>query len=843
MNEKIQYFLQQVREKDGEHEQAVLRGFFAFLIFIFLFIEVVFFQSVHVQKEVLVFSGLWLACAVLIVSLILIGRVSSRKRQWLTMFADISAVTYGMLITHETGILFYGIYLWVIVGNGLRYGSRALITSYFYSVAGFALVILINDFWRAHTRLSIGLLLTLILIPLYILKLRKQLNQAIEKATEANKAKSQFLANMSHEMRTPLHGVVGASELLMATPLNAEQIDLINTLQNSAQILLKLIENVLDLSKIESGKLTTETVDIDLHQLVHSTVDLFAAQALKKGLALNVRFTPETCFTLRGDALHLRQIIINLVGNAIKFTHKGMVELRISTLSQDELNSRLRFEVIDTGIGIEPESQALIFDSFAQADASITRKYGGTGLGTTIAHQLVLLLGGQIGMNSEPGIGSVFWFELPFEKQSVISSQHLESQLALARMSVMAVGLTVSERATIGDYLDAWGVRFEHETYLPSFFERLKVNLQEQPEGLVILCELQNLGVSAREFASRKQEVCRQQRVPMMMLNPNLQGNTEKELLELGYVCLLKSPLYKTVLFNALHGIMSPQPVTGAISLRDYHERHSQGNRSIRILVADDNGTNRKIIQKMLDFGGYQVDMAEDGEQALEMLEDKRYDLMILDLSMPVFGGLDVMKIHRASARQGPRIPVVILTANATVEAIRECEDAGVDAYLIKPVEAVKLLDTVSSLTEAVRNSDVANPETNAVSTGVIDCVPYIDENILQRLAVLGASDTNFLQTVVHGYISETEKLLDEMRTALSKQEYESFLALAHIMKGSSGNVGATALHQMGRKMMQLDREEFKNSAGELLNQAQSSFKSTKMVFFQYLNDSQRASR
>jgi two-component system sensor histidine kinase RpfC len=224
------------------------------------------------------------------------------------------------------------------------------------------------------------------------------------------------------------------------------------------------------------------------------------------------------------------------------------------------------------------------------------------------------------------------------------------------------------------------------------------------------------------------------------------------------------------------------------------------------------------------------------------MLESKRYDLMILDLNMPVFGGLEVMKIHNAASRQSPRTPVAILTANATVEAIRECEEAGVDAYLTKPVDAVTLLDTVSRLTASARKAVMAEPASAPPSAEDADNIPFIDENTLHRLAVLGVSDENFLQTVVHGFISETEKLLDAMRTALSNQEYATFKELAHVMKGSSGNVGAKALHQICRKMMQLDHAEFQNSAGELLTQAQSSFKSTKMMLFQYLSESHRAS-
>ena len=362
---------------------------------------------------VFVFSAVWFACAILLVFYILNKRNTSRKRQWLAMYADITAVSLGMLMTDEAGVLFYGIYLWVITGNGIRYGRESLISAYVASMLGFSAVIYLNDYWHDHLRIALGLWLTLLCIPLYTLKLRGQLNDALENARASSKAKSDFLSNMSHEMRTPLNGVIGASDLLISTRLNDEQKDLVATLKKSAHLLLKFIDNILDLSKIESGKLVSEKVDFDLHKLVNSTLEMFLPQVEKKQIGLSVRFTPETYFMLQGDPLHLQQVLINLIGNAIKFTSKGKVELRISTSQQDDQHTLLRFEVIDTGIGISPHAQAKIFESFTQADQNITRTYGGTGLGTTISKQLVELMGGKMGVQSEPGIGSIFWFEAP----------------------------------------------------------------------------------------------------------------------------------------------------------------------------------------------------------------------------------------------------------------------------------------------------------------------------------------------------------------------------------------------------------------------------------------------
>jgi len=820
---------QQVREIDNEYEQALLRVVIALIIFVHLLLISDLDKSSSSQKTVLIFSGIWFAYAVLLERMVSLSHISSKLRQSFAMVADLGAVTFGMLMTQETGTLFYGIYLWVIIGNGIRYGTKALIKSHVLSVVGFTGVILANDFWSSHSTLAIGLLLTLILIPLYTLKLLERLNQAVTHAEEASKAKTHFLAHMSHEMRTPLNGVIGASDLILGTPLNTEQKDLVQTLINSGQILRKLIENVLDFSKIESGKLVAETVDFDLHGMANGIMDMFAPQAEKKGLRLHTHFSAETSFLLRGDVLHLRQVIINLVGNAIKFTDKGMVELRVSTLAQDETTSRLRFEVIDTGIGIAQESQQAIFESFTQADAAITRKYGGTGLGTTIAKQLVQFMGGQIGFTSEAGAGSIFWFELPFEKQP--SSRIVDPMPALSQVYVIDAGMNAEERAAITSHLAEWGARFDHASSVAGFFSRLALIHQKVQQKFVVLFTPQGVGMGAREFAAHVWADFSPDNVSLILLDADVYSNTEEELLGMGYSCLLKTPIDKSLLFNALHGVAAIQPTADVISLRQHYERKDLKESGLDILVADDNGTNRKIISKILERGGHRVDLVENGDEALDLLENKKFDLAILDMYMPVMGGLEAAKIYRVTACHEPRMPIIMLTANATVEARRECEEAGIDAFLTKPIDALILLDTVARLT-ATNSTGLATapiePETKVGGT------PLLNENTLRRLELLGEG-RDFVDTVIQGFISEGEQLLEAMGAMLLKHEYGSFKELAHTLKGSAGNVGADALFQICREILQLNHADLQVSADGLLSDALDNFNSTRLALIQYM--------
>lgn len=690
---KFAVFIQQLRRQNGEHEQAIFRITFCLLTGIYLLL------APAIDKAALHTAGQitqgYLLLSLLMVTHLFFYPQAIKSRQYLSLILDLSAATLGMIFTQEHGTLIYAVYLWVIVGNGLRYGTPALWISYLVSLIEFISLLFFNPYWSSHLTLFFSLFIPLLIVPLYVLKLRKQLNQAIQNAEAANQAKSLFLAHMSHEMRSPLNGIIGAGELLSYTALNNEQRDLTNTLGNSSKILRQMIDDVLDIAKIEKGKLISEDVDFDLHALLKTTLSLFSQQAQEKGLALQMQCTPDTPAALQGDAKHLTQVLVNLLGNAIKFTQQGCVELNISTLQQNTTRAHLKFTISDTGIGISSQDLTQIFEQFTQANANITIKYGGTGLGTTISRDLVHLMGGEIGVQSELNVGSVFWFQVPFNKQKIDPS----------------------------------------------------------------------------------------------VTNP---------------------------------------PAAKIISFADYHVAQKRG---LDILLADDNDTNRKILSKILEHGGHRVTLAEDGLEALERLLDTTFDLMILDMNMPQMDGLEVVKAHRATTARHARIPVIILTADATLAAMRKCELAAVNAYLTKPIYAQTLLDAVTRLS----NHSSPQPLLKSPAAELSSKVIFLNEQSLHQLQLLDEGKGDFLIVVVQGFIAETTPLLKAMHAAWNRQQFSSVKEYAHTLKGSAGNVGAEALSQLCHELMRSDPTELIEQKNDLLEQIQACFNQTKIRLQHYL--------
>jgi len=426
---------------DTEHEQALVRLVNCTLFGLYLFDQL----QQHPLLWAIYFTYLFATLG--LIAAIFLRPVVSPLRRTLGAAADAVMVTWTLMQFGESGAPLYLIFLWITLANGFRYGAAYLLITLAFCVSGFTVVLFSSEFWIEHRTLGVGLLIGLIALSLYVRRLVTQLFDALARAEAANQAKRRFVSVVSHEMRTPLNAIIGMSDLLRDTALTREQADMLQTLRNSSRVMLGLVEDVLDFSKIEAGKATIEKTDFDLHALVNSTCRILAAQAAQKGVEVVVSIMPEVPPALRGDVRHLRQILINLVGNAVKFTERGSVTVHVSGLSEAESAVRLKFSIRDTGIGIAPEAQHRIFESFSQADQSVSRRFGGTGLGTTIAKQLAELMGGRIGMESAVGLGSTFWVELPFEKQAERAGAGGVDELASAR--VLLVGFPQPAREAL----------------------------------------------------------------------------------------------------------------------------------------------------------------------------------------------------------------------------------------------------------------------------------------------------------------------------------------------------------------------------------------------------------
>ena len=623
----------------------------------------------------------------------------NKYRHSVYMFIDILVTSIVMHVFGKYGAPFFVFYLWMTVGNGFRYGYQELILCAGLSLCCFSVVCISTPYWMREYHLAVTGIMLLSIIPLYVALMLNRLQKEKDRAEAASKEKSRFLANISHEIRTPLNAVMGFSGMLGKAVDKSEQDRIVAHINDASRSLMSLVGGVLDFSRIESGHVQLKREKFDLYNLVYSVASMLSIRAEEKG----VRFVTDLDVSVPqyalGDAGRLRQVLVNLLGNAIKFTNVGEVRLKVSKQYPGLSAGRIYFEVSDTGIGISKDMQSRVFERFRQADDSVQRKYGGTGLGTAIAKRLVELMGGEIDLESKEFQGSRFWFDIPVAAMSLgMPDKGHRKTLLPDYFIITKTGQNgTGDNAVPGMQAVVAGAAGRYADW--SSFNAANINMT----GCCLLVDCRELNVADVDMLV--QEIGRPD-VCLIAYHPD--SRLHDTYLRSGFHVVMNSFGHFD---NALHygACILQAGRTTKKTVEDYMQLLAQHN-DLRVLVADDCRMNRHVMKDMLAQLGVAPDIAASGEAALEQLQNNEYDIIMLDIQMPGLSGFDVIKEYRKLHPVTGSVPIVVITGDATQEVYDECVQLGVSRFLLKPVDPGKLVHAIAGLVSTPCNTHTAQP-------------------------------------------------------------------------------------------------------------------------------------
>lgn len=718
-----------------------------------------------------------------------------------SMVGDMFLITWVLHFGGATFAGLFALYIWISVGYGIRYGSNYLYATTSLSVIGFVIAATYTPFWAGNPGLVLGMLFGLIIVPAYVGWLITQLQRAVAEKDLAYRAKSDFVAMMSHELRTPLHGIISTSDLLRSTASSPKQKEMIRIISTSSNTLLELINRVLDISKFESNTVELQQQPMDLHAVVNDTANILWPQALQKGLALQIYIDPEIQNSLIGSPHQLQEVLINLLGNAVKFTDSGNVATRVLYRGETEERVSIRFEISDTGPGIPKTALANIFEPFTQSDSPITRKHGGTGLGTAFAKELTRLMGGTITVESTEGVGTKFTIDVSLSKL-----HDLEHIAPFYPFVTAGVGFE-----STGDSLTQTLAQYGTKLALFDSVEDLSQDgsFESYPDAIFVNADRfsENLGGAVRAIA-----IAIPDRItPVFACG---EESYRSAAIAAGYSAYVSSNADASVVGRTLNMI-------SALRHDGSEDAITRGalDAQLHVLVAEDNATNQRIAQMVLEEAGHRCTIVSNGDEALDALHEGEFDLAILDMHMPHRDGIEVAKIYGYSHfEKGTRIPLIMMTADGRTEAREEAKASGIDAFVTKPITPGQLIDVINSVANhfdkgETSEADVGSFNDEAFQHDAIEqpsSISNISSNILNMETIeelMSYMENDERHSFFEDFITDGSQYIESLLPCTNEDKVARVRNSMHAFAGACLVIGADKLAAKAQMIETMDQK------------------------------------